>query len=294
MINFDFDVMGTVEGNINDERTEIQKDVIELYENEVLCYDIDDEIESELSMFHDKIKDIEMDKIGYTKNWFYVYKAMNYDIFENLKIERVYKFSRISVIVELNFAGSKEYDLITFIEEDKTVSVINVVVDKNGYLVKDRCVRRKLIPTTPEEALAYAKKDLNKEDVKAVQLTMNELEKNITKYHKNEKVTNILGVDFMNKNKEKVENGKTTNKADNKVKYNKAKEKVNVDVNKVEVKEEIKGIDLHYTKAIEYIRKGDIDSATNILTKYIYTDMPTEIRNIQVDSFIKSILIIKA
>lgn len=327
MINFDFDMLNkggeemevkndvielaeneVVVKDVDVEELEPKKDIIVLYENEVLCEDVDDEIESELSMFHDKIKDIDMERIGFFKNWFYVYKTMNYDIFENLKINNVYKYSRISAIVELEFNGTKEYDLLTFIENDMTVSSVSVVETENGYSAKNRNIRRKLIPNTPEEALAYAKKTLDEDDAKAIQITIDEIMKNISTYRKNEKLTNVIGVEIKSRTKggnkmkkDKVEEvvetkeEETVDKTNEDVKVEESTDKTEEE-NKTEVKEEVveeivMDTDYFYSKAIEYIKDNRTELARMILETEIYKDVPSsEVKEIFVDSFIKGIL----
>lgn len=324
MINFDFDMMNKGEEKVEvqdnivvevveaKEETKIEteekvveskKDIITLYENEVLCEDVDDEIESELSMFHDKIKDIDMERIGFFKNWFYVYKVLNYDIFENLKITNVYKYSRISTIVELEFNGTKEYDLLTFIENDMTVSVVSVIETENGYSAKNRNIRRKLIPTTPEEALTYAKKELDSDDAKAIQITIDEIMKNITTYKLNKNLSEIIGVEIKSRTKrgDKMKTNKVEevveNKEETKIENSKVETEEKVVENKVEEvvenKEEIvMDTDYFYSKAIEYIKDDKVELAKMILETEIYKDIPSsEVKEIFVDSFIKGILV---
>ena len=97
--------------------------------NEVIEYDVDDNIEKELNNFYNKIRGIRFEEIDKFENWLNVYKILNYDIFENLVIRNIYKFNEKSAVIELKFNGKLEYDLLNFHDDDLTVTVINVKDD---------------------------------------------------------------------------------------------------------------------------------------------------------------------
>lgn len=154
------------------------KNVFELQLNEVMEYGVDNSIEEELKVFYSKIKNIKINEIKEFKNWIKVYKALNYDIFKDLVIEDIYKFNNNAAIVELNFKGLKEYDLLLLDDEHLIVTVMNV---KEG-MVKTQKIRRLLVPQNIDEALKYAVSQLYFNDMDDIAITMKEIEENGKRY----------------------------------------------------------------------------------------------------------------
>ena len=159
---------------------------LNLKENEELIVDVDDLMETELVKFVELTKDLKEEEIKLFNNWIKIYKILNYDIIDDLQINNVYKFSDYSAIIELTFRGSKEYDILNLNPEAMTVACMSV---KNNS-VRPYIVRRLLLPDTVEDALSFAKSELPNEAIKYVAKTINELEKNNSKYN----VTNSLNL----------------------------------------------------------------------------------------------------
>jgi hypothetical protein len=154
------------------------KNSLDLQLNEVMEYGVDNSIEEELKIFHNKVKNIKRTEIKEFKNWIKVYKALNYDIFKDLVIEDIYKFNNNAAIVELNFKGLKEYDLLLLDDEHLIVTVMNV---KEG-MVKTQKIRRLLVPQNTDEALKYAVSQLYFNDMDDIAITMKEIEENGKRY----------------------------------------------------------------------------------------------------------------
>ena len=142
-----------------------------LKNNEELIVDCDDLMEQELVKFNEATKDIEETDLTLFDNWVNIYKLLNYDIIENLSVDKVYKFNSICAVIELTFRNVKEYDFLSFNSEDMTVSCMNVKDDA----VRNYIVRRLLVPQTTEEALSFAKVNMVEEAMKKLQITINEL-----------------------------------------------------------------------------------------------------------------------
>ena len=166
------------------------KNVFELQLNEVMEYGVDNSIEEELKVFHSKIKNIKRTEIKEFKNWIKVYKALNYDIFKDLVIEDVYKFNNNAAIVELNFKGMKEYDLLLLEDEHLIVTVMNV---KEG-MVKTQKIRRLLVPQNTDEALKYAVSQLYFNDMDDIAITMKEIEENGKRYSVMKELKEFLSI----------------------------------------------------------------------------------------------------
>lgn len=228
--------------------------IMKLNKGEELRFDVDDLMEKELKEFHDKIKDIDSEEISYFRNWLTIYKILNYDIFENLKILELYRFNNNSAVIELEYKGNKEYDLLTY--DGETVSRINVRDNK----MRDH-IRRILIPKTVEEALAYAIRPLTEKDIKATAKVLNKLNEEHDKY-----------------------------KVDNKL-FEQTKKNVKNKLNEVteEIKKEEKLVyDRNYVRML--INEGKIKEAEEAL-RYIYREIKNEdIREMMVDQFIKQII----
>lgn len=196
----------------------------ELGINEVMEYDVDESIEQELKSFHEKIKDVKMEEVQEFKNWVKVYKAMNYDMFPELKIENIYKFNNKSAIVEINFKGLKEYDLLHLNDTDLTVTIMNVKED----MVRTQRVRRLLVPQTPEEALKYATSQLYYHDIDDIAVTIKEVQENGSKYNVTKQMNEFLNSkqNESSKTLSEDEKKKAMEKSPNREPLNKPKQKV--------------------------------------------------------------------
>ena len=151
---------------------------LNLKENEELIIDCDDLMENELVNFKKSIKGLSDKKIKQFENWIKVYKLLNYDIIEEIEMNKVYKFNDYSAVVELTFRGSKEYDLLNLNPETMTVACMNV----KSNAVRPYVVRRLLVPNTVEEALSFAKSELPKEGIASVATTIKDIEEKGDKY----------------------------------------------------------------------------------------------------------------
>ena len=310
MINFDYEAMETFEGIMNGEKN--MKDVIRLLDGEILCYDIDDAIESELTTFHFNINKIEVDRINEFKNWVYVYKALNYDIFEDLKITNVYKFSEKTAVVELNYYKNKEYDILILTnDEDKTVNVMTVVETNKNDKLKDRVIRRKLIPTTAEEALAYAKRDVSKKELSLASKLINTIKTKREEYEVDNDVRKLLGMELIKEkpkastttkvnNTVKEETNKTNDgsfsyKVDSKYKTEVIGKRENVVNYKVDSKYKTDYVGKRESKeelqkqALRLLKQGNEAEALRILRTKVFNDKPMIEREKIIDKLIKSI-----
>ena len=142
-----------------------------LKNNEELIVDCDDLMEQELVKFQEAVKDMEETDLTLFDNWVNIYKLLNYDIIENLSVDKVYKFNSNCAVIEVTFRNVKEYDFLSFNSEDMTVSCMNAKDDA----VRNYIVRRLLVPQTTEEALSFAKTNMVEEAMKKLQITINEL-----------------------------------------------------------------------------------------------------------------------
>lgn len=271
------------------------KNRINLYDNETLEHDIDDLMEEELKDFHKVIANIkEEDRLQF-KNWLKIYKALNYDIFENLTVDKVYRFSKYSAVIELSFNGKKEYDLLAVNEDDKTVGVMNV---KNGS-VKKTVIRRLLIPETVDEALMYAISEMDEETVLAIGKTMKEIETNGAKYDVTKKFGKYLGMNIKEENKN-VENKTKESKKNNKQKEDKKVKEVNEIKGRDNKKEDKKEKEIERQVEVEdelyvmdLLRKGYVDKAREILNNKIYSHVNnSELKELFVNQFIDEYKII--
>ena len=149
---------------------------LNLKENEEMMFDVDEMMEQELVKFKDSIKGIK--EFNRFNIWTKVYKMLNYDIIDDLKVEEVYKFNDTAAVIKLSFRGKVEYDFLNLNPKSMTVGCMNVRDDK----VRPYVVRRLLVPQTVEEALMYAKSPLPEEGIKTIKETLDELTKNGSKY----------------------------------------------------------------------------------------------------------------
>ena len=149
---------------------------LNLKENEEMMFDVDEMMEQELVKFKDSIKGIK--EFNRFNIWTKVYKMLNYDIIDDLKVEEVYKFNDTAAVIKLSFRGKVEYDFLNLNPKSMTVGCMNVRDDK----VRPYVVRRLLVPQTVEEALMYAKSPLPEEGIKTIKESLDELTKNGSKY----------------------------------------------------------------------------------------------------------------
>ena len=176
-----------------------------LKDNEELIVDCDDLMEQELVKFHESIKGLTLKEARKFENWIKVYKLLNYDIIDGLVVNKVYRFNKLSAVIELTFRGHKEFDLINLNPETMTVAVMNV----KEKSVRPYIVRRLLIPHTVEQALGFAKSVLPEEGVKAVSKTIKDLEVNGSKYDVTEQL-NLNNNEFKHEEQPKQEEPKVT------------------------------------------------------------------------------------
>ena len=137
----------------------MKKYMLNLKENEEMMIDNDDQMETIMATFTEAVKDINENDLRAFSNWVKVYKMLNYDIIPDLGIEKVYRINDVVAAVVLKFRGVREFDLLSFNHKEMTVTCLNT---KDGK-AREYAVRRLLVPTTSEEALMYAKRDLDKE-----------------------------------------------------------------------------------------------------------------------------------
>jgi hypothetical protein len=250
--------------------------------NEVIEYDVDDNIEKELNNFYNKIRGIRFEEINKFENWLNVYKILNYDIFKNLVIRNIYKFNEKSAVIELKFNGKIEYDLLSFNDDDLTVTVINVKDDA----VKRNVIRRFLLPQDAEEALIYATSPISYKDVEAVGVTLNEIKTNSKSYIIVDNLAKELGL----KRKYK--------KSENKINENKKDEK-NDKVNKNELialfekmKDDTEEDNCDGEEIIRLIRNDEIEKAIKLMKEKLFKNIKNkEVKKLLINRFIQAALI---
>jgi hypothetical protein len=142
-----------------------------LKNNEELIVDCDDLMEQEMVEFAELTKVVEESDLTLFDNWVGLYKVLNYDIMEEITIDKVYKFNPNCAVIELTFRGEKEFDFLSFNPEDMTVSCMN----QKGDAVRKYIVRRLLVPQTAEEALSFAKSEMSQEAIEKLAVTIEEL-----------------------------------------------------------------------------------------------------------------------
>ena len=175
----------------------MKKYMLNLKENEEMMNDFDDQMESILKDFTKAIKGLKLNekKLQVFANWVKVYKMLNYDIIPELEVEKVYKINDIVAGVIVKFRGVREFDLLSLNPNDMTVTCLNT---KDGKQ-RDYITRRLLIPTTVEEALMYAKRDLDEIGKKLLVTTFEQ----IKKYNKKLDVT-VLILNGVNTEQEEI------------------------------------------------------------------------------------------
>ena len=199
---------------------------IKLNENEVVKYDVDHYMDKQLSMFQEIVKGIEEDKIKQFRNWVKLFKTLNYDIIEGLEVRNVYRFSKYSAVVELEFNKKTEYDFIAFNEEEMSVTVMTV----KGGQVDKHVTKRLLIPTTVEEALMYIESEVDNDIIDSLAITYKKLMDDKNKF----KISDGLNKYILPKVDFKIDYNKEEKKVEVKQETKKVEEK------KVEVKQETK------------------------------------------------------
>lgn len=157
---------------------------LNLKNNEEMINDVDDLMEKEHVKFMKAIKGLTEEDIVNFNNWVKVYKLLNYDIISDLKIDKIYRFNDLAIVVELTFRGNKEYDFLCLNPNDLTVSCMNI----RNNSARDYISRRLLIPQTPEEALMFAKAPLDKQGVKVLNDTLKLLQTDGSRYDVTEKM----------------------------------------------------------------------------------------------------------
>lgn len=135
-------------------------------ENEQVKMDHDDFIEDELKTFRRSLKGIKSvrDIINFD-NWFKLYKVLNYDIIDNLKLNKVDKVNAYCARVEIIFKGKIEYDIIKFNKDSLCCEVFRFSKGE----VENRVIRRVLIPSNSNEALIYFERHISKHEKDAIE-----------------------------------------------------------------------------------------------------------------------------
>ena len=182
-----------------------------LKNNEELIIDCDDLMEQEMVEFIELTKVVEETDLTLFDNWVGLYKILNYDIIEELTIDKVYKFNPNCAVIELTFRGIKEFDFLSFNPEDMTVSCMN----QKGDSVRNYIVRRLLVPQTTEEALSFAKSQMAQEAIEKLAVTIEELKTkgDVYEVQLNETFTKVKTEET--KNEENVEEIKQDEEFDN-------------------------------------------------------------------------------
>ena len=180
-----------------------------LKNNEELIIDCDDLMEQEMVEFAELTKVVEEADLTLFDNWVGLYKVLNYDIMEEITIDKVYKFNPNCAVIELTFRNTKEFDFLSFNPEDMTVSCMN----QKGDLVRNYIVRRLLVPQTTEEALSFAKSQMSQEAIEKLAVTIEELKTKGDAYEVqlNETFTKVKTEETKNEeNEEEIKNEEET------------------------------------------------------------------------------------
>lgn len=193
-----------------------------LKENEELIVDVDDSMETELPKFKEAVKGLKVKEIRLFNNWVKIYKLLNYDIIDDLVVNKVYKFNDYAAVIELSFRGKIEYDMLHLNPQTMTVACMNV----KDNCVRPYVVRRLLLPNTVEDALSFAKSMLPEEGIKSVKECLDKLKLYGDKFD----VTNQLNLNdnstFDNVQEEKQDSSKIKEEnKPNEIKENKCVEK---------------------------------------------------------------------
>ena len=237
------------------------KNIFDLRENEVMENDVDELMDNEISMFHEKVKAIPENNRTQFRNWVKIYKMLNYDIFEDLKVQKVYRFNKCAAIIQLNYKGQVEYDFLAFDENDMTVTVMGIKDNK----VKKEYVRRLLIPKNSDEALMYAKAPIDEEELKSIGKTFKDLQDNKVKFDVTDKLAKYLELNV-----------------------NVKEEKKEVKVEKKEIVKEEKPVIYGTIDAVKAVKEGRLNEAIMMLDKYVYSHVDNlNLRKEMIKTFIR-------
>ena len=255
------------------------KNIFELRENEVMENDVDELMDNEISMFLEKVKAIPENNRTQFRNWVKIYKMLNYDIFEDLKVQKVYRFNKCGAVIQLNYKEQIEYDFLAFDENDMTVTVMGIKDDK----VKKEYVRRLLIPKNSEEALMYAKAPMDEEMLLSLGKTFKDLQDNKAKFDVTDKLAKYLELDVEVKEEKKTESKKGV-----KVEKPVVEKKVEkVQEEKKEVKVE-KPVVYGTIDAVKAVREGRLNDAIMMLDKHVYSHVDNlNLRKEMIKTFIR-------
>ena len=267
------------------------KNIFELRENEVMENDVDELMDNEISMFLEKVNVIPENNRTQFRNWVKIYKMLNYDIFEDLKVQKVYRFNKCGAVIQLNYKGQIEYDFLAFDENDMTVTVMGIKDDK----VKKEYVRRLLIPKNSEEALMYAKAPMDEEMLLSLGKTFKDLQDNKAKFDVTDKLAKYLELNVDIKEEKKIESKKVA-KEEKKIESKKVakveKPVVEKKVEKVqEGKKEVK-VEKHVVygtiDAVKAVREGRLNEAVMMLDKHVYSHVDNlNLRKEMIKTFIR-------
>lgn len=263
------------------------KNIFELRENEVMENDVDELMDNEISMFHEKVKAIPENNRTQFRNWVKIYKMLNYDIFEDLKVQKVYRFNKCAAIMQLNYKGQVEYDFLAFDENDMTVTVMGIKDNK----VKKEYVRRLLIPKNSDEALMYAKAPINEEALKSIGKTFKDLQDNKAKFDATDKLAKYLELNVDVKEEKKIESKKVV-KVEKPVVEKKVEEvqeeKKEVKVEKKEIVKVEKPVVYGTVDAVKAVKEGRLNEAIMMLDKYVYNHVDNlNLRKEMIKTFIR-------
>lgn len=147
--------------------------------DEEVKMDYDEFIEDELSSFRKLLKPFKsVRELNKFENWFKLYKVLNYDIFNEINIEKVDKINNYCAAVTLRYKNKIEHDLIRLNPQNLLCEVYRY----NDNKVLDRVIRRALIPANCNEALIYFERKVKENERKAIIKIFNELKSGEEKY----------------------------------------------------------------------------------------------------------------
>lgn len=140
--------------------------------DEEIKMDYDEFIEDELKSFRKILKPLKsVRELNKFENWFKLYKALNYDIFNEIKIEKVDKINNYCAAITLNYKGKVEHDLIRLNPQNLLCEVYRY----NDNKVLNRVIRRALIPANSSEALMYFERKVKENEAKVIIKIFDEL-----------------------------------------------------------------------------------------------------------------------
>lgn len=173
--------------------------------DEEVKMDYDEFIEDELSSFRKLLKPFKsVRELNKFENWFKLYKVLNYDIFNEINIEKVDKINNYCAAVTLRYKNKIEHDLIRLNPQNLLCEVYRY----NDNKVLDRVIRRALIPANCNEALIYFERKVKENERKAITKIFNELKSGEEKSKINNDVKindkSVGKIATNNKNKEPI------------------------------------------------------------------------------------------